>query len=341
MTRRSGITLVEVLVAIFVMGIGLMALLTLFPIGMLRMAQAIRDARSVESAEAAYTISIMQNIRNDLSVNTLSRGEPDHPIADVFKNPYPVVLKDADPYGESYPVMVDPIGYNSAPTNSLSQHWVGASRGLRRRPVAFTDGAALNIYKSFTLCDDINFASAVGAGTPQTVTGTTTVLRDTRYSWAYVYRRPNTSDRAVVECTVVVFDKRSLALSNSLSLAETAYPNTTYFNPNNNTITIHYNPATQPAPAIRPGDWILDNTLVQTATTGTAHAYFYRVVAGEDFVIGGNTYARYEVQQRIRGFVNASTVADPIVASQTAYQGTAIVIEGIADVYEKGPVRMP
>ena len=57
MTRRSGVTLVEVLVAIFIMGIGLLALLTLFPIGMLRMAQAIRDDRSSQSANNAHELS--------------------------------------------------------------------------------------------------------------------------------------------------------------------------------------------------------------------------------------------------------------------------------------------
>jgi type II secretory pathway pseudopilin PulG len=331
MTRRSGITLVEVLVAIFVMGIGLMALLTLFPIGMLRMTQALRDGRSVDAAEAAYSIALLQDIRNDPSVNK------DSSISDLFKNPNPAQFKDADPYGESYPIMVDPIGYNAAPVG-LSQDWVGSVRGLRRRPVAFTTG--FNIYKFFTLWDDINFDGNTVPGTPQKVAKV--VLRDTRYSWAYVYRRPNTADRSVVECTVVVFDKRSLALSNTLSLAETAYPNSTYFNPNNNTITIHYT-ATQQAPALRPGDWIFDNTLVKDSNGDirSAHAYFYRVVAGEDYVIGGNTYARYEVQQPIRGFVNAAAVADPINAAQSAYQGTAIVIEGIADVYEKGPVRLP
>jgi hypothetical protein len=349
MKQRSGITLVEVLVAIFVMGIGLMALLTLFPIGMLRMAQAIRDGRSADAAQTAYSMQLMQNFRDNLGVNSVTSGL-DAPIADVFKNPYPAVFKDADPYGESYPIMLDVIGYVSAPTNSLSQHWVGSARGkglsgLRRRPVTYTNAvlfSQLDIYKSFTLWDDITFDSVTAPGSPQKVTGTNTVLRDKRYSWSYIYRRPNTSDRSVVECTVIVYDKRSLALSSNLGLAETVYPDT-YFNHNNNTITIGYNPATLPAPALRPGDWILDNTLVTNAAgdVHSAHAYFYRVVAGEDFVIAGNSYARYEVQNPIRGFVNASQVADPINPNQSAYHGAAIVIEGIADVYEKGPVRLP
>jgi hypothetical protein len=43
---EEGATLVEVLAAIFIMGVGLLALLTLFPLGALDMAQAIEDERT-------------------------------------------------------------------------------------------------------------------------------------------------------------------------------------------------------------------------------------------------------------------------------------------------------
>jgi hypothetical protein len=50
---RSGATLVEVLVAIFVMGIGLLTLMALFPLGILSMAQAIKDDRCGHAAADA------------------------------------------------------------------------------------------------------------------------------------------------------------------------------------------------------------------------------------------------------------------------------------------------
>lgn len=53
MNRRWGTTLVEVLMALFIMGIGLMALLTLFPMGALQMAQALKDQRAAEEAASA------------------------------------------------------------------------------------------------------------------------------------------------------------------------------------------------------------------------------------------------------------------------------------------------
>src|SRR5262245_31428466 len=55
--RRAGITLLEVLVSIFVTGIGLLALLALFPLGLLDIAQAIKDDRAGEAAISAVALS--------------------------------------------------------------------------------------------------------------------------------------------------------------------------------------------------------------------------------------------------------------------------------------------
>jgi Tfp pilus assembly protein PilV len=56
-TDQAGITLVEVLVAIFVSGIGLLALLTLFPLGALELAQAVKDDRTAAVAANAKAVS--------------------------------------------------------------------------------------------------------------------------------------------------------------------------------------------------------------------------------------------------------------------------------------------
>jgi hypothetical protein len=337
MTRRSGVTLVEVLVAIFVMAIGLIALLTLFPLGVLRMYQALRDERCSECAHNADKIGIMFNVRNDpLVISDIATGGV---IADFFANPDPTKLLNADPYGESYPVFVDPIGYFASP-GGQGKFWVGGSLGVSRRPVSFTATAGINRW--FTLWDDISFERdrtdpLIPPGTPQR--SGAAVLRNTRYSWAYLLHRPQTSDRSVVDCSIVVFDQRSLSLTGTLQLEEYVYDQTAYFNPTSGTIAIDYT-ANVPPP-LRVGDWILDSTVYNpTPKTGSAHAYFYRVTATEEFVKGGTTYARYEVQNPIRGVANLKLVVDPFDASP-AYQGTVVVIRGIAEVFEKGPVRLP
>ncbi len=338
MPRRSAVTLVEVLVAIFIMAIGLLALLTLFPLGMLRMAQAIRDDRAATCGRNAHTLSIMQNLRNDPWV--ISDQGTGGSLPDLFVNPIGApTLPDANPYGESYPIFVDPPGYLAAPAGP-AQDWVGGvtpafGGTLRRRPVQFAGLVQANIFKSFTLGDDINFDGTTIPGAPQTSAGGN-VLRDTRYSWGYVLRRPQASDRSIVDCSVLVFDQRisppvELSASGSLTLAEYVYPNKAAFNPSNNTITIDYN--NNVPPPLRAGDWVMDGSLNSAYTLPcAAHSYFYRVVAIQE--LGGNV-ATYEVQNTIRGFNTA--VAMPA----SGYPGTAIIIRGIVEVFDKGPVRLP
>lgn len=344
MARRSGTTLIEVLVAIFVMGIGLIALLTLFPIGVLRFVQAIHDNKSAQSGANAHAISIAQNVRNDPLVVTVP-SDPDSngaPIPDVFKNPYPNKagqpsgMLNADDYAESYAIFVDPVGYYSVPALTSAQDWVGGVPGmLRRRPVSFVANN-LDIHKNFTLWDDISFdrSSTISAapGSPQRVANA--IFRDSRFSWGYLLRRPQTVDRSVVDCSVVVFDERPLSLSGTMTLAEYIYPKT-YFDTTRNAITIDYTNSVPPP--IRPGNWILDATVIaQTVTTATQHAYYYRVVAVNDI---STTMVQYEVQNPLRGFNNLPA-GYPTDATY-GYQGTAIIIDGVAEVFEKGPTRAP
>src|SRR5262245_12543666 len=57
MNRRNATTLVEVLVAIFIMGVGLLAILALFPLGALQMAQALKDDRAAQAAGNATALA--------------------------------------------------------------------------------------------------------------------------------------------------------------------------------------------------------------------------------------------------------------------------------------------
>lgn len=364
MSRRSGSSLVEVLVAIFVMGLGLIALLTLFPIGMLRMMQAIHDDKTSTAANNAHVISIAMRVRNDPTVLADPVGPPI--ITDLFQNPYPKTffgatgLNDADPFAESYAVFVDPIGYNSVGGGSAA-NWVGNVPGvLRRRPVSFAT-TALDIYRLFTLTDDTRFENSLAAtapvgtapaGTPATLTNplppaVPLISRDTRYAWGYLLRRPQTGDNSVVDCSIVVFDQRITSMTGSGALPEYVYSpgagSPTYFDTTRNAITIDY--TTNVPPPIRPGSWLLDATVYNNPTTnfGSQHAYFYRVVSVEEIVVAGppaRTLVRYEVATPLRGFdppYSALFTLDPTYG----YIGTSIVIDGIAEVFEKGPARLP
>src|ERR1043166_9180941 len=102
MPRRDGVTLLECLVAIFVMGIGLLALLTLFPIGALRMALAIQNERCYQLGASGTAITTLKGLPNDSSV------------VDLYSNPGIARVNNALRDSPSYPVFIDPVGYRCA-----------------------------------------------------------------------------------------------------------------------------------------------------------------------------------------------------------------------------------
>lgn len=152
MTRRSGVTLVEVLVAIFVMALGLMALLTLFPLGALRMAQAIKDDRTKYAADNGQIIARVwwRDIWTDPTTNherTYQAALNLEPfIGALDDNTAPVTnsgpagvppFQPGPPTGApaltvspfsplpSIPVFLDPVGYMTP--RGPDQFWVGGA----------------------------------------------------------------------------------------------------------------------------------------------------------------------------------------------------------------------
>src|SRR5688500_2647042 len=91
---RRGITLLEVLTAIFIMGVGLLAILTLFPLGALSMARAVRDDRAAAAGANAASLAVAMDLRNDPAVVPALTAAPPAPFA------------APDPNGPGYPVLV-------------------------------------------------------------------------------------------------------------------------------------------------------------------------------------------------------------------------------------------
>ncbi len=125
---RRGATLVEVLVAIFVMALGMLSILTLFPLGALQMAQAIKDDRCAHAALNADALANAWNLRGQSFA--------------------------------SYPVYVDPIGLDA--TGSFHTK-VGLKSDptiiTRERPSFISGGQG---YKNFAILDDMFFDPNTG-----------------------------------------------------------------------------------------------------------------------------------------------------------------------------------
>src|SRR3954470_13764147 len=79
--RRPGVTLLEVLTAIFIMAIGMLALLTLFPAGALSMARAVRDDRAATIGANAAAVASAAGLRNDSKVLAAMKATtPPNPV---------------------------------------------------------------------------------------------------------------------------------------------------------------------------------------------------------------------------------------------------------------------
>lgn len=380
-TLRRGATLVEVLVAIFVMAIGLLALLVLFPLGAVKMAQAIKDDRSAAAANNAFSIGQMRAnpIGQDTSVTpamTSPGTSPGGNMPTLTSYTYPAGTPNAGlGYdGAGYPVYVDPFG-RSMP-GGLWVGGTGATYGsIPRRGASFASGTSTAAYRWFTLLDDMNFDAN---GVP--VRAGAFVERQSRYSWAYLVRRPLHRVQSVVDMTVVVYQGRTL----SLVLTETAYGNRASaqtarvspgirFDPASKTVRVYYN-RSQGKPAIKRGSWILDATMVNDVIhdrTGDPndrhvipdpHGFFYRVADVTEGVATTRPTGALDPHQgfslninrqeqpsplitppytyldlELEGYPRQSTI-DPVTGR---YYGVLIVLENVAEVFEKGPGWRP
>ncbi len=209
MTRRPAVTLMEVLIAMFIMAIGMMALLALFPVGAVSMAQALKDDRCASAAAIAENVAIIQDIRHDATVSSSLLASQ-------------VVC--VDPYGQL-------IG------------GLGALGGVipRVTPAFITNdkNPTYAVDRWFSLPDGINFTDDA---IPDTTSGF--VDRDRRYTYAYMLRQIPTSafvlaPSNLVQLYVVVYNGRPtsvLSLESSLGATGTAGSNSIVVNSGATTI---------------------------------------------------------------------------------------------------------
>lgn len=263
-TRRPGVTLIEVLVAIFVMGIGLICLLTLFPLAAMSMASAFKDERAAQAAINARTVADIKKLRSD-SV-----------LLDYFKNPGGKAgspLTNADPLTPSYPVFVDPTG-------ALSLSTLGSNIG--RVAPSFAPDNRPQFLPFFTLMDDVTFQR--GLGVPKRYGAN--VERELLYTWAYLLQRPRMGDEAIVNATVCVFQRRPKA-----GTLETEYP--AVMSPSNNTIAL----TNAGSANVVAGMWVLDGTINKGNTF--AFGNFYRITGVRD---GGTGTIILDLQTPLLGY---------------------------------------
>lgn len=360
---RKGMSMAEVLVALFLLALGTIAILTMFPLGMYHMGQALKDDRTSQAANQADAFMRMYwrtNVIENVNAGNTASGNYE-PLYLAFNYPdskpdlnagvlFPVARRDLPPgtlpnlQGQathSYPVFVDPMGWQ-APWGTLNpntyslQYWVGGQFYPRRSINLLLNSPATMSQRVCTLLDGYGYDEG---GVPLSVTGVAggTFERDLRYNWMWVLQRPDNTDTNTAKMTVVVFDKRAFQFAPAG--AEQVFPSGAQpiqqipMVPGSTVIQI---PKTQGIPLVQKGGWIMD------ATPGLRHAIFSRVVSVTDnpnnmWTIGPSTVnvptTDLEIQTPIRRMDGRS---DPVA---DAYGGTLIYFAGVSEVFERPNLR--
>jgi hypothetical protein len=370
MKRRLAVTLIEALMAIFVMAIGLLALLTLFPLGAVQMAQALKDERTAGSGMMAVSTWKGFDLGNDPFINSTN-----------FENPYPGNLPMMTTgVSTSYPVYVDPIGLTNGAVVPVGNAAFGIPRVSASRlpqqsllqPNALPGQTAAWASRWFTMPDDHTYAdngipdlanqgNPLPASPPNLYIGQNTLAREGRYTWAYMARRqtamvpsppvtPGAPPVPPINLTVVVYSARSPGVDFAGNpLGETLY-NVTYGPaPDNSPNIVRIDWTGLPnRPTLRRGAWVLDARMLPntaaapgvglpsgigvTTFTNVPQGYFYRVVNVNDV---GPTVIDVEIQRALGGQLRG-----PYGPTGTGgyYTGPLVVMENVSEVFEKDTI---
>lgn len=311
MYLRKGLSLVEVLTAIFIMGLGVISILTLFPLGAMRMGQAFRDERS---ALAAYSAD--QFFRSYWKTYVVEALAPD-PFFQALDQPAPG-MPPCLPHEASYPVMVDPMGY-LARAGQPNQNWLGDPPTLTRISRRNLQIVGNNPFAALALC-------SLRDGVVTDDNGTPIPDRELRYNFLWVVQRPINANRFYANMTVVVFDRRAHMYAPPGSEQVFHRP---IFTPGQTRLFL--TGVSRNQIEIRSGDWVMDATIhdptsgLNVGRAGMRHAQFYRVTAITETAAG----TQLEVEPPLR---------NPADGNSTPYLGTLVLLRGVSGVFIRSPL---
>jgi hypothetical protein len=312
--RRSGTSLMEVLVGFGILGIGVASVISLYPFAALTASKALTDDRTTTCALTADGQLRDLHKRNVVEVAQTSGEtlvtEPYFSRLDTGAGGARVLPDDTGP---SYPVFIDPIGM----ANNIQPPTVGTNipnipTGIPRVNLSTVTGSGDQVRHALRFCSQLdglgyNEDGAVVAG-PE--------MRELRYNWLWVVQRPVNRDRFNLRMQVVVFNQRIHQYRPSMT--ETVFPNVTF------TVGQTFISGVPATAELRKGSWIMDagdpGGGATAARPQRRHAEFYRVVSIAD-------NGQIEVHRPVR-----SPHGLPL---NTQYAANLVVTPGVVDVYER------
>jgi len=296
---RDGFTLAEVLIALFVLAIGMMGILALFPLGAAQMAIAVKDERCAQLADLGEAHARMM-WREAWIDNTTGQLNTDAQA--TAKAPELIALDGpgatATSSGPSMPVLIDPIGYRIK--SGAAQTGVGGFGTVvpRRSIQQLLTLPVGSIDRMCVLLDDMSFNNQ-GKAVP--------VNRGGRYNCAFLLQRPKNNLRHEVNVKVVVYQNRPV----DTPVAEMYLGVAANLVPNTETITI----ATAGLPK---NAWLL--LIGPASTSHEPFADFYRVTG----INGSSVSISPPIRQRKLG--------------GAAYSASVIFMDNVCEVFDRGTI---
>lgn len=307
--RRTGTSLMEVLVGFGILGIGVASVISLYPFAALAAGNALIKDRTTTSALIADGQLREIHKRFVVEVGERSKESEQYCLA-LDSGAGGAQGVPADSSEPSYPVFIDPIGL----ANNLLPASVGTAKPATNIPRV---NLSLIQNSSGTTAERTNLALRYCSqmdGLGYNEDGAVVVgpeMRELRYNWLWVVQRPVNRDRYNLRMQVVVFNQRIHQYRPSMTERST----TTTLTVGQTSVPLA---STDPLLTdVRKGTWLMD---AGNTTNPLRHAEFYRVVSVAD----SGALELHRPVQSPHGL-------DP----GTRYSATLVLIPGIADVYER------
>jgi prepilin-type N-terminal cleavage/methylation domain-containing protein len=351
--RRPGVTLMEVLIAIGILAVGLLALMPLFLVGSVSMARSLNQNRAADHAaasDAAFRFNWKKtwiDVANGGGVRTPDQayafsGEPmllwlDRPYSNPpAQTPTINASFSAQP---SFVVLVDPVGSHTQ-TGSNANFVAGISSLTRTTMVPAETALPRSLVKATTLLDDMSWDLD---GEPANYTGQ--LERGGRYNCAWLIQRPKNNIPHEVRLFVLVYAGRSPTDTPSQESAFTGqvsgYAGDVDPKPNTIVVSLMVNGQTQSMPNIRRGGWVGFSVPI-TPPGGVPYSTldFYRVAAITDnSANAANPTITLELEQPLRSY-QVPTATSPTNTISTfnggTFTGTVIFFDNLYEVFDRG-----
>lgn len=262
---RKGLTLLEVLITIFVMGIGMLSVLTLFPLAARKIGLSIDMDRATQAAANASAISSLP-VRSSISIRDAASRYFDEKLASTpLAGPKPSDVVHYD--GASY-----------AATNT-GPFYIGSLLAPEYSPPVSRTAWTWPILKRAEIVslDEYPFTDA---GVPESGG-----RRSERYSTSFLFRRNRLDDENSMETVILVYAGRPFDFGNQNELLLTttapggssAVPNSDQSSEIQITNTFPVSLPGTPDRVIQRGSWIVDVSL-DSKTNKPRWKKFYQVM---------------------------------------------------------------